>query len=164
MEDCSIIIDHLSCPAKPLDGMGMFNHTYSLTHSVKNKTFISKHNNKTPMYFVNEEYNEIEFNRQGKNYSIILNQLKELECHFCTLEGNNLIFIDYPRKIVAVCNDHISNGSKKEFSSESKELNPEFEEGIDLRRVINPQTKKITNIIDGEIITQNIYVTDLDLD
>ena len=156
MEDCSIIIDHLSCPAKPFDGMGMFNHTYSLTHSVKNKTFISKLNNKTPMYFVNEAYNEIEFNRQGENYSIILNQLKEIECYFCTLEASNLIFTGYPRKIVAVCNNHVSNGSRKELNSKS-------EEDIDLRRVINPQTKKITNIIDGEIITQNIFVTDLDL-
>ena len=46
MDDCSIIVDHLSCPAKPYDGMGLFNCTYTLTHSVKNKTFISKYNNK----------------------------------------------------------------------------------------------------------------------
>jgi len=157
MEDCSIIIDHLSCPAKPFDGMGMFNHTYSLTHSVKNKTFISKRNNKTPMYFVNEEYSEIELKRQGENYSIILNQLKEIECHFCTLEASNLIFTHYPRKIVAVCNDHINNGSKKELDFKS-------EEGIDLRRVINSEIKKITHIVDGEIVTQNIFATDLDLD
>jgi hypothetical protein len=157
MDDCSIIIDHLSCPAKPFDGMGMFNYTYSLTHSVKNKTFISKHDNKTAMYFINEAFDRKEFIKKAEDYFIILNQLKKIECHFCILEANNLIFTGYPRKIVAVCNDHVSSGSRKELNSES-------EEDIDLRRVINPQTKKITNIIDGETITQNIFVTDLDLD
>jgi hypothetical protein len=157
MPDCSIIIDHLSCPAQPFDGLGLFNCTYSLTHSIKNQTFISKYNNKTPMYFVNESFDKEKYKEQAENYYIILNQLKEIECHFCNLQAISLTFFDYPKKIVAVCNDHISIGSKKEFNSKP-------DEDLDIRSAVRSDIKKILKIVNNDIVTQNVYKTDLDPD
>lgn len=157
MDDCSIILDHLSCPAKPFDGMGLFDCTYSLTHSVKNKTFISKYDNKIPMYHVNESFDKEKYDEKNKDYYIILNQLEKIECHFCNLQATDLIFFDYPRKLAAVCSDHVNNGSNRELESE-------FNKNPDIRYVIKSDIKNILRIVNNEFITQNVYESDLDLD
>ena len=62
---------------------------------------------------------------------------------------------DYPKKVVAVCNFHENVGSKKE-------LNSNLNEDLDIRYVVRSDIKNITKIINNQIVTQNIYKTDLD--
>lgn len=114
IKDCDLIIDHFSCPAIPYDGMGLFNTTYSLNNCVKSKTFISKNNNKIQPYCVNEPFNVKELTEKRENYYFILNELREIECHFCNEKATDLIFYDFPKKLAAACESHMSAGSNRE--------------------------------------------------
>lgn len=121
IKDCDLIVDHLSCPSKPYDGLGLFNATYSLNNYVKSKTFISKNNNQIPPYCVNEPFNLKDLDEKKENYYYILNQLREVECHFCSEQATDLIFYDFPTKIAAVCKSHLSNGSNREFGGKNEQ-------------------------------------------
>ena len=134
MEDCDLIIDHFSCPAQPYDGMGLFNTTYSLNNSVKSKTFISKDNNKIYPYCVNEPFSKKDFEEKKENYYVILNELREIECHFCNQKATDLIFCDFPKKLAAVCKSHMSFGSNRElYTSENSDKN----QSLDVRYMEN---------------------------
>jgi hypothetical protein len=123
IKDCDLIIDHLSCPAQPYDGMGLFNITYSLNNCIKSKTFISKNNNQIPPYYVNQPFNIEELNEKKENYYVTLNQLKEIECHFCNEQATNLIFVGIPKKIAAVCKMHLNIGSPREGGGDNNNDN-----------------------------------------
>ena len=121
IKDCDLIVDHLSCPAKPYDGLGLFNTTYSLNNYVKSKTFISKNNNQIPPYCVNQPFSIKDLDEKKENYYYILNELREIECHFCNEKATDLIFYGFPTQIAAVCKLHLSIGSNREFGGKNEQ-------------------------------------------
>lgn len=155
MTDCSIIVDHLSCPAQPFDGFGLFNISYSLTHSIKNNVFISKNDKNKPSYKLNESFSKEKYNKDYKNHYVILNELKEIQCHFCELQATNLIFYSYPVILVPVCIAHLNRGSNREIDS-NKECD------IDIRKSYRNNIKQIQHEKNGKIITQNTYIENFD--
>jgi hypothetical protein len=157
MYDCSLIIDHLSCSAQPLDGMGLFNYSYSLTHSIRKEIFISKYNKMHAPYRVNEPYYREKHLKEIENYTVILNELKEIECYFCQSKGEYLIFYDYPKKIIPTCKVHKDQGSNREDGHDPNSI-------LDIRKNNRDNFKKVKYEENGEIITKNVHIKDFDLE
>lgn len=147
LPDCDIIIDHLACPVGIYDGLGIFNVTYSLNHIKKSEPPISKENKNFPKNFNNETFDATKYNKDPQNYSFVLNKLKKIECYFCEEQITDLFFADYPNKVIFVCDFH-----KKIMSYDAPNISK------------NLEIKKIKKIVDNEIITKNIYFTELDID
>lgn len=118
--DFQIIIDHLSAPALPFDGLGMFDYSYNISHFTKKNNILAKDNKQIATYNINKFYNEDEHKDSivnNEEYKIILNQLKEIECYFCNVLPVYCIFYGLPRKVVLVCENHKNVGSNKELNA-----------------------------------------------
>ncbi len=118
MTDFQIIIDHLSAPALPTDGLGMFNYSYNVSYFTNQDSIISKQNKTIAPYKINS------FNKEN-NGVVILNQLKEIECYFCNNTAKYSAFYGFPRKIIILCEEHKDFGSTKEF-----DFDPSLEDDI----------------------------------
>lgn len=80
LPDIDLIIDHLSAPAIPQDGLGLFDYTYSISNTKEHTTSLQKNNiYKDSSYHVNKL---ISFETHD-NWSVTLNELKTIECYFC---------------------------------------------------------------------------------
>lgn len=139
MEDCSIIIDHLSAPARPNDGLGMFDATYSLVYVNKKNHFLSKSDNKKPFYFINQNPDLDNPNiKNSENYAIILNELKNIECSFCNQLAQYTVFCSFPRKTIPICKEH-----KDSRYLNGKELGANNQEELDIRNSADKHTSII---------------------
>lgn len=116
--DFQIIIDHLSAPGLPTDGLGMFNYSYNVSYFTNQDSIISKYNKTVAPYKINN------YNKDNSN-TVILNQLKEIECYFCNNIAKYSVFYGLPRKIIILCEEHKDLGSTKEFN-----FNPDLEDDI----------------------------------
>lgn len=145
MLDCDLIIDHLSAPASPFDGFGLFNISYDLSYKTKNQIFISKKNHKTAPYHVNESFDT-------NKKSVILNEIKEIQCRECTMQATRLVFVDHPRVLVPVCENHI-------FNLNGRELDADLKSELDIRTAESSIRKHVstTKEINGEFIKINIH-------
>lgn len=146
LTDFQIIIDHLSAPAVPLDGFGMFDYSYNVNYFTKNENKISKHNKTESPYFINDSYNSEKHNKnilEDKEYKLILNKLKEIECYFCSNIPTFVVFYGLPRKTIFVCKKHKKYGSSKELGSSK-------EDGDDIRMLGNifKNSPYLLNLID----------------
>lgn len=116
--DIQIILDHLSSPAGPFDGLCMFDYQYSLSYITKRSSILNKNNKNTAAYELNEPYSEIMHQESVTNnvfYEIKLNELKNPECYFCKKNPIMFKLYDNPRKLILVCEDHLqSQGSVSE--------------------------------------------------
>lgn len=120
MIDPDIIIDHLCAPALPMDGMGMFDYTYILDSSPVITNAMSKANVNQSAYKVNRKA-EIDQDR----LSVTLNQLSNIQCHFCTDQATNWIIMSPPMpsdaselvsaKTVTSCKNHMAHGRVTEI-------------------------------------------------
>jgi hypothetical protein len=118
MEDCSLIIDHLSAPTRPNDGFGMFDSTYSLTYTNKKNHFISKIDNKITSYYVNDYYDFDNLVKTGdEDYEVILNEINELQCAYCNQKAESIVFCSFPRISIPVCDK-----DKEKLQLQGKEL------------------------------------------
>lgn len=123
MTDFQIIIDHLSSPSLPFDGLGMFDYSYNISYFTKKNNIITKENKNIAPYDINEEYDfdkHQNYINNNKEYSIVLNQLKEIECYFCKSLPKYSIFYGLPRSIVFVCENHKDVGSNKELNASNE--------------------------------------------
>lgn len=120
MPDADIIIDHLCAPALPLDGMGLFDYTYTLHSTPIPNTAMSKHNKMESPYKVNEPANVSE-----DKVEVTLNKLSTIECHFCSSPATTWLIIGPPMspdatsltppRVVTSCKNHIGNGRVTEI-------------------------------------------------
>ena len=119
MLDPYIVIDHLSAPATPLDGLGMFNYKHTLSYTTKQDNIIFKNNKKNAAYEINEPFDLEEYKKNPKNSKVILNELKNISCYFCNRNAESFVFFDTPRKIISVCQDHKKWGSTRELGADN---------------------------------------------
>jgi hypothetical protein len=124
LDDIDLILDHLTSPAIPDDGLGLFDYTYSLTHDQFHKHPLQKYDKKMSSYFINDK---IKYEDDEINWSITLNELDKIECHFCSNAATQWIIIsppwlkegefgeDYNFITVTVCSNCVSRGRKGEI-------------------------------------------------
>lgn len=118
--DPDLIIDHLCAPALPMDGMGMFDYTYSLSSSPVVQNSMSKFDKKSSAYKVNPEA-EID----GDSLRVVLNRLSGMQCHYCDEQATDWIIVGppmphdavelIPAKSVGACKNHLGNGRVTEI-------------------------------------------------
>lgn len=120
--DADLIIDHLSAPAIPNDGLGMFDYTYSISKKILPSSTLEKFSKLESSYHVNDP-----ILLDGENWEIELNKLKEMECYFCKAEPNSWIFVKNDKgphtsfRATLVCQDHKRLGRL----GETEGINPE---------------------------------------
>lgn len=147
MDDCDIILDHLSCPAGAFDGLGLFNPTYSLTNFTKNDIFVTKNNKQDSAYLINKPFDKEKYDKDP-DYTFTLNEFTKNECHFCKLTAEYLIFHGYPRKVVAVCKSCNREGAGREHGANPNAF-------FDIRRKEENKIEKIVYEKNGESVTIN---------
>lgn len=109
MDDAQIILDHLSSPSGPFDGLCIFDYQYSLSYITKPKNILNKYNKNNAPYVVNEAYNSKLHQQsviENKFYGVQLNELTNPQCYFCKDMPVIFKLYDNPRKIILVCNNH----------------------------------------------------------
>lgn len=158
MLDAHLIIDHLSAPAEPGDGFGIFDVTYSLTHNKKHESILYKDDKNQSSYILNKTFDFLEYLHNNENMNIILNKLKEIECFYCNSNASILTFIDIPRKLIPICENHKGLGSQKELNHQN---NNEIDE-----RTINFNKQHyvlvdVENKNNKERYTKNIKYSDI---
>lgn len=141
MLDPYIILDHLSCPALPHDGLGMFDYQYSLSYVTKPRSILSKKSKK------------VSYVKDINSFQIVLSELEKSSCYFCDTVAENFIFFDTPRKIVLSCKDHLELGTTREYG-----------ESIGLKQDLRKAEKfKTIKVVDERgLYTKNIKMDDLD--
>lgn len=116
--DIQIILDHLSSPAGPFDGLCIFDYQYSLSYISKRHNILNKNNKNIAAYDLNEPYNQKKHQDSIINnefYEVKLNELKNPECFFCKNQPSMFKLYDNPRKLILVCDNHLnSQGSVSE--------------------------------------------------
>jgi hypothetical protein len=132
--DAELLIDHLCAPAIPFDGPGVFDYTYSLTHENAPFHHLNKSDRSKSSYYINEPMLK---NESGEVWSITLNELNSIKCHFCEKNAVRWIIIGAPWeplnsgesrdinlpefKTVTVCDNHLGEGRYREKNSDKKE-------------------------------------------
>lgn len=127
LEDVELLIDHLCAPAIPFDGPGIFDYTYSLTHENLPFHHLSKENKLESSYYINSPMSK---NDSDKIWSVTLNELGNIKCHFCDNDGTRWIILGAPWeplnegesrdvnllefKTVISCNEHVNKGRYRE--------------------------------------------------
>jgi hypothetical protein len=120
IKDADLIIDHLCAPALPMDGIGMFDYTYTLQSNPILNNAMSKHNHHASPYKLNDPALV-----SDGSVEVTLNKLSSIECHFCSSpavtwlivgppmgpEANKLV----PPRVVTSCKSHMINGRVTEI-------------------------------------------------
>jgi hypothetical protein len=151
MLDPYIIIDHLSAPAIPLDGLGMFNYKHTLSYTTKQDNILFKNNKKNSAYKINEPFYLEEYKKNSENSKFILNELNNISCYFCDKNTNTFVFFGIPRKIISACEDHKHFGSTKELNADNslvmdiRDLSKIFFEIIKIENTKKGYTKNVKN-------------------
>jgi len=149
MLDPYIVIDHLSAPAVPIDGLGMFNYKYTLSYITKQDNIIFKEDKQTPAYKINKEFLLEEYQKNPKQSRVILNQLDKISCYFCEKKADFFIFFDTPRKIVVSCEDHKTFGTTKELGADNsktidvRDISKHFFEIVEVSDTKDTYTKNV---------------------
>jgi hypothetical protein len=150
MLDPYIVIDHLSAPATPLDGLGMFNYTHTLSYTTKQDNILFKNNKKNSAYKVNQPFNLEEYKKNSENSKVILNELNNISCYFCDKDTNTFVFFGIPRKIISVCKDHIQHGGS------TRELGADNSLTVDIRDVVKDEFYPIEIKDTKDTYTKNV--------
>lgn len=129
LPDIDLIVDHLSAPAIPNDGLGLFDYTFSVTTSSVPSSGLRKSAIGDSSYHINSPISFI--GEDKKDWEITLNKLKETECYYCKNSPYQWIFIDdcvnchLNFRSVLVCKEHVGMGRVGEIvsgSNNSEEL------------------------------------------
>ena len=121
--DADLIIDHLSAPAVPNDGTGMFDYTYSINKEILTSNPLQKFSKSESSYYVNDP---IRLN--GEEWEVTLNKLGQTTCHFCESTPHYWLFVKNEENYhsrssaVIVCKDHMKMGRTTELGN----ANPDF--------------------------------------
>lgn len=151
LDDVELLIDHITSPAIPFDGPGIFDYTYSLVHENTPIHHLSKFDKSQSSYFVNEPLFK---NEKDGSWSATLNELGKIECYFCKLEASRWIIVGppYPKleqgesrdinlaefQTVPSCKNHIIMGRFRERNTEKEKDTWTNKENIyALRRIEN---------------------------
>lgn len=132
LQDVELLIDHLTAPAIPFDGPGIFDYKYSLSHENISTHHLSKFDKKESSYFVNDSMERYE----NGEWSITLNELEKIKCYFCNLDATRWIIIGAPwwplkdgetrdidlpeSQTFPVCNSHLGKGRHRERPSDKE--------------------------------------------
>lgn len=160
--DADLIIDHLSAPAVPNDGMGMFDYTYSINKEIFMSNPLEKFSKSESSYYVNKPIKV-----DGKDWEITLNKLGKITCHFCESVPHYWLFAKNKENhhsrssAVIVCKDHLRMGRTEELGNCNPEdifVNPINQTTTHLSSN-NMKNFKMNNSLNKEnniIITENL--------
>jgi hypothetical protein len=93
LDDVELLIDHLTSPAIPFDGPGIFDYTYSLVHENTPVHHLNKSNRSKASYFINDP---LKINEEDGSWSATLNELGKIECYFCEKRACRWIIVGAP--------------------------------------------------------------------
>ena len=130
LDDAELLIDHLTSPAIPFDGPGIFDYTYSLIHENTPVHHLNKSDKSKSSYFINDPLKK----EEDGSWSATLNELGKIECYFCKKEASRWIIIGAPYqkteeeeivdinsaefKTVPSCEYHLHKGRFRERNTE----------------------------------------------
>lgn len=133
LDDVELLIDHLTAPAIPFDGPGIFDYTYSLVHESTPVHHLNKLDKSKSSYFVNDPLIK---NKEDGSWSVTLNEFSYIECYFCNayackwiivgppyknLEDKNIESINLPEfKTVPCCENHLNMGRLREINTDKE--------------------------------------------
>jgi hypothetical protein len=166
LPDADLIVDHLSAPAIPNDGLGMFDHTLIISKSITPTSTMKKFDANNSSYFVNDR---LSFLDDGEdNWQVVLNKLKSPECFYCTNKPEQWLFVDEDSnthlnfRSVLSCKDHLHMGRIKEISSGFDDHNKE-----DYYTSKNSKRFAMQDVLDennNKIFTRNIEIDNNQVD
>jgi hypothetical protein len=133
LDDVELLIDHLTAPAIPFDGPGIFDYKYSLSHENLTIHNLSKSDRTKSSYTLHDPMLK---NNDG-SWSITLNELEEIKCYFCNLLATRWIIVGPPWKpledgqirdinlpearSLPVCSKHVGEGRYRERPNDNIE-------------------------------------------
>jgi hypothetical protein len=159
IDDIDLIVDHLSAPAVPNDGLGMFNHTYSITTENIQSSILKKFENDDSSYYLNSP---VSFLDPGKeHWEVVLNKLKGPECYYCKNTPDQWILVDNDSELhlnfisVLACQEHKSLGRISEISSGHSDEELDYHTSYNEKKFI---MKDIVDENNNKLFTKNIEV------
>jgi len=118
LPDATLIIDHLSAPASPLDGLGLFDISYSMSYITKPRSMIANKDNRL-FYYTNEPFSMQSYESDKENYEVTLNELNNAQCYLCAEQATSYRFYDDgPRISILTCNKHAVEVTSREHGAD----------------------------------------------
>lgn len=161
LEDIDLIVDHLSAPAVPNDGLGMFNHTASINRHIVQSNNLNKYNKDESAYYVNKPLSFLDSDK--KHWEVTLNKLGSPECYYCKNSPDQWIFVDDDSQshlnfiVVLSCKDHKNLGRVSEISSGSNNEEVDYHTSLNEKKFIMEDVFDSNN---NKIFTKNIEIAE----
>lgn len=162
LNDIELIIDHLTAPAIPFDGLGVFDYKYSLSQENVMVHNLNKYDRSESSYNINEPM----IKSSDGSWSVVLNELEEIKCYFCNSLATRWIISGHPcrplesnqsninlpvSKTLPVCIDHTNMGRNRERPNENiKDFWTNIDNQYELKKSVD----------DGEEYSFNVSIED----